>query len=123
MPQDVLPQERFRDRTSGPPPRPAGRHRRQALLRAALHPLSFPSPHTKGGLLQEITIDHRVTPRQVALAFLVRLTSLFTIPKASTRAHAEENAGAGDLQLSRANIARIQEAFPRPDRVHPLPVL
>ena len=84
----------------------------------------FPGPNTKGGrVLTEIAISHRVTARQVALAFLVRLASLFTIPKASTRPHAEENAGARDLQLSRADMARIEEAFPRPHRVRPLPAL
>jgi diketogulonate reductase-like aldo/keto reductase len=84
----------------------------------------FPGPHTKGGrVLEEIAIDHRVTAHQVALAFLVRLSLLFTIPKAATPAHAEKNARAGDVQLSQAEMARIEEAFPRPHHVRPLPVL
>src|SRR5262245_43130136 len=52
------------------------------------------------------------TPRQVALRFLVRRPSLFAIPKASRPEHAAENAGAGDLRLTEAEIARIDEAFP-----------
>jgi diketogulonate reductase-like aldo/keto reductase len=84
---------------------------------------SFPSPDSKGGrVLQEIADAHRATPRQVALRFLLRWPSMFTIPKASRRAHAEENAGAGGLQLTKAEIARIDKAFPLgPPR--PLPML
>ena len=87
------------------------------------HSESFPGPHTSGGrVLSEIAIKHDATPRQVALAFLVRRPSLFTIPKASSPEHAEENAGAGDLRLSERELARIDEAFPLGIRQN-LPVL
>jgi diketogulonate reductase-like aldo/keto reductase len=49
--------------------------------------------------------------------------SLFAIPKASRPEHAEENAGAGDLELSEAEIARIEEAFPLGPRPRELPTL
>jgi diketogulonate reductase-like aldo/keto reductase len=78
----------------------------------------FPNPDTKRGrVLAEIAEAHNATPRQVALGFLVRRPSLFTIPKASKPEHTAENAGAGALELSAAEIARIDEAFP----VGPLP--
>jgi diketogulonate reductase-like aldo/keto reductase len=87
------------------------------------HSESFPGPHTPGGrVLSEIAMKHDATPRQVALAFLVRRPSLFTIPKASSPEHAEENAGAGDLRLSEVELARIDEAFPVGVRLS-LPVL
>ena len=87
------------------------------------HSESFPGTHTSGGrVLSEIAIKHVATPRQVALAFLVRRPSLFTIPKASSPEHAEENAGAGDLRLSERELARIDEAFPLGIRQN-LPVL
>jgi hypothetical protein len=74
----------------------------------------FTAPHTEGGrVLAKIAETRDATPRQVALAFLTRRQSLFTIPKASTPAHAEENAGAGDLNLSESEIALIDAAFPR----------
>src|ERR1700758_5361900 len=61
----------------------------------------FPDPQSPGGrVLAEIARAHGGTPRQVALAFLVRCPPLFTIPKASSPEHAQENAGAGDLLLS-----------------------
>jgi diketogulonate reductase-like aldo/keto reductase len=74
---------------------------------------TFPGPRTTAGrVLRQIADDHRTTARQVALRFLVRRPSLFAIPKAATVAHVEENAAAGELQLSDAELARIDAAFP-----------
>ena len=85
---------------------------------------SFPGPDTPGGrVLQEIAAAHNATPRQVALRFLVRRPSLFTIPKASRPDHTTENAGAGDLRLTEAELARIDGAFPLGPRPRTLPVL
>ena len=85
---------------------------------------NFPGPHTKGGrVLQEIAAAHDATPRQVALRFVVRRAPLFAIPKASRPEHAVENAGAGDLRLSDAELVRIDEAFPRGPRPLELPTL
>lgn len=77
------------------------------------HSKSLPGPRTSGGrVLSEIAATHDATPRQVALAFLGRRPSLFTIPKASSPEHLQENAGAGELELSEREVARINEAFP-----------
>jgi len=84
----------------------------------------FPGPRTTGGrVLEQIAEAHNATPRQVALRFLVRRPALFTIPKASTVEHAAENAGAGDLRLTEAEIARIDAAFPRGPVPSSLPML
>jgi diketogulonate reductase-like aldo/keto reductase len=84
----------------------------------------FPSRRTEGGrVLQEIAEVHGATPRQVALRFLLRRPALFAIPKASRPEHAAENAGAGDLRLTEAELARIDEAFPRGPRPRTLPML
>lgn len=73
----------------------------------------FPGASTPGGrVLAGIADAHGASARQVALAFLTRRDSVFAIPKASSAAHAEDNAGAGDLRLTAAEIARIEEAFP-----------
>jgi diketogulonate reductase-like aldo/keto reductase len=61
---------------------------------------------------KQIAAAHRAIIRQVALRFLVRRPSLFAIPKPPMPSHAAENAGAGDLCLTEAEIARIDEAFP-----------
>ena len=73
----------------------------------------FPSPSRAGGrALAAVADRHGATPRQVALAFLARTPPLFTIPKASTPAHAEENAGALHLALTAADLAELDAAFP-----------
>jgi diketogulonate reductase-like aldo/keto reductase len=88
------------------------------------HRGGFPSQRTTpGSVLTEVATAHGATVRQVALAFLVRRPPLFTIPKASTPEHAAENAGAGELRLSEAEIGRIDQAFPRNRRVRALPML
>jgi len=66
-----------------------------------------------GRVLHEIAASHQATPRQVALRFLLRYPETFVIPKASSRAHLVDNAGAAALQLSESELARIDAAFPR----------
>jgi len=84
----------------------------------------FPGPRSKGGrILTTIAAAHGATPRQVALRFLVRRPSVLAIPKASQPEHAAENAGAGDLRLTREELARIDDAFPRGPRPRELPVM
>jgi diketogulonate reductase-like aldo/keto reductase len=88
------------------------------------HAGGFPGPNTPGGrALKEIADRHKATPRQVALRFLTRRPSLFAIPKASDPEHAKENAGAGALKLSEAEVAQIDAAFPLDPRPRPLPML
>lgn len=85
---------------------------------------SFPRPNTAGGkALSEVADAHDATPRQVALAFLTRRPSLLAIPKASKPGHVEENAGAGDIELSDAEIRRIDAAFPLGPRARSLPMI
>jgi diketogulonate reductase-like aldo/keto reductase len=87
------------------------------------HRGGFPYGRTEGGrVLEEIAAARGATPRQVALRFLARRPQVFAIPKASTPAHVAENAAAGDVQLSEADIARIDAAFPLGTR-RDLPVL
>jgi diketogulonate reductase-like aldo/keto reductase len=89
----------------------------QGIAVVAYSPLgagSFPSERGRGGrVLGEIAAAHGATPRQVALAFLLRHPSLFAIPKAARVAHVEENAAAADLTLSDDEARRIGDAFPR----------
>jgi diketogulonate reductase-like aldo/keto reductase len=84
----------------------------------------FPSARSKAGeVLQAIADAHKATARQVALAFLTRAASVFAIPKASSAEHAAENAAAGDLKLSEAEIAALEKAFPRGPKPRGLPML
>ena len=74
-------------------------------------------------MLQTIAQAHKATPRQVALAFLTRAPSVLAIPKASSAEHAADNAAAGKLSLSDAEIAALDKAFPRGPKPRGLPML
>ncbi|HXG62547.1 MAG TPA: aldo/keto reductase [Planctomycetota bacterium] len=84
---------------------------------------AFPDPRSEGGrALEEVARALGATPRQVALAFLLRNPRVFVIPKASRPEHLEENAGAAAVKLGPEDAAKIDRAFPR-GRPRPLPVL
>jgi len=72
----------------------------------------FPSPGSAGGkALKAVAREHGVTPYAVALRFLLRGEGTFVIPKASSVKHVEENAAAGDLQLSADELEKIDAAL------------
>lgn len=65
--------------------------------------------------LQKIAQRHGKTPRQVVLNFLTRGDQLFAIPKASSIAHVEENAGGAGWELDAQDCALIDSVFPVTD--------
>jgi diketogulonate reductase-like aldo/keto reductase len=84
----------------------------------------FPSERSEGGrVLAEIARERGATARQVALAFLTQAPGSFAIPKAASIAHVDENAGAGDLDLSVGEVSRIDIAIPRGRRRRGVPML
>ena len=84
----------------------------------------FPAPQSSGGkLLAQIAARLGATPQQVALAFLGRRNSVFTIPKASRLSHVEANAAALQLQLADSDIALLDSTFPRGPRPRSLPMI
>lgn len=85
---------------------------------------SFPPAQSKGGqVLARIAQTRGASPRQVALAFLTRHASVFAIPKAAKAEHAADNAAAGELNLSEAEIAQIDAAFPLGKKPRSLPMI
>lgn len=84
----------------------------------------FPRASSRGGrVLAEIAAAHRVSPRAVALAFLLRGPGVFAIPKAARPEHVADNAAAGDLELAAEEVAAIDQAFPRGRRRRGVPTL
>jgi diketogulonate reductase-like aldo/keto reductase len=84
----------------------------------------FPSDDSKQGrVLARIALRHGKTSRQVALNFLTRRSSLFTIPKASSLEHVRENAGATGWQLTADDLALIDSVFSPPTKEQPLDML
>ena len=77
----------------------------------------------QGRVLQTIADAHQASPRQVALAFLTRQPAVVAIPKASSAEHAAENAAAGSLKLSEAEVVTLDRAFPRGREPASLPML
>jgi diketogulonate reductase-like aldo/keto reductase len=79
-------------------------------------------PHTaQGRALNEVAKRHDASPRQVALAWLLRNDNVFVIPKAAQLAHVIENAGAAKLPLSADDLAALEKAFPRGAKPRELP--
>ncbi len=76
-------------------------------------PEIYQTRSAQGEVLLSVASAHGATPRQVALAFLLRHGNSFVIPKAAALEHVAENAGASRLTLSADEIARIDSAFPR----------
>lgn len=84
----------------------------------------FPSPGSVAGkALADIAEKHDATPHQVALAFLVRETHVFAIPKSSRANHVLDNAGSVKLTLDANDVERLDAAFPLGPRRSSLPML
>ncbi|MDR0379674.1 MAG: aldo/keto reductase [Candidatus Accumulibacter sp.] len=64
-----------------------------------------------------------MTPAQLALSWLLRRDDVVAIPKASTRAHVEENFAALDCPLDAETLAELDRLFPPPGRAAPLEML
>jgi 2,5-diketo-D-gluconate reductase B len=69
-------------------------------------------PVKRKGVLSDSTVQtiataHQVTPAQVALAWLLRVDAL-PIPKATTKAHIDENLQAVNLRLTAADMAQLE---------------
>jgi diketogulonate reductase-like aldo/keto reductase len=67
---------------------------------------------TTGKVLEAVAAARRATPRQIALAFLIRRKGVFAIPKSSSARHVEENAAAAQMVLTDDDVRRLEAAFP-----------
>ena len=88
-------------------------------------PALFEPRSRQGEVLRSIAAAHGqgTTPRQVALAFLLRHPNAFVIPKAAGIEHVADNAAAASLKLSEADLAGIDAAFPRGKPRRGLPMI
>ena len=85
------------------------------------------SPLDQGRLaspaLEGVARRRGVSPAQVALAWILRLEGVTTIPKAADRQHVRANAAAPSLDLSQQDLSELDRAFPRPRKEGPLETL
>ena len=85
------------------------------------------SPVGQGALLADADLVKvarraRITPAQLALAWLLAQPGAIAIPKATQTAHVRENRAAADVVVDGTLRAALDSAFPRPDRATPLVV-
>jgi diketogulonate reductase-like aldo/keto reductase len=91
-------------------------------------PIMAYSPIEQGRLLNHpelvaIAERHRATPSQIALAWVLRHEGVVAIPQAGVSEHVRENFQALDIRLPKADLIRLDLAFPPPDRPVPLEML
>ena len=67
-------------------------------------------------VLAEIAAAHGCSISQVLLAFAIRGGDVIAIPRTGKKEHALENAMAGKIELTGEELARLEKAFPPPDR-------
>ena len=84
-------------------------------------PLMAYSPIEQGDVLDDaaladIASRHAATPAQIALAWVLRRPGVIAIPKTSRAARVAENLGALDIELTEADLAQLDKAFPAPRR-------
>ncbi|MGV3548746.1 aldo/keto reductase [Rhizobium sp.] len=91
-------------------------------------PIMAYSPIEQGRLASDPTLirmakAYQATPAQLALAWLVRKGNVIAIPKTSSAHRAEENRNFTSLDVSDADWATIDAAFPAPKRKMPLEMI
>ncbi|WP_367176568.1 aldo/keto reductase [Haloarcula rubripromontorii] len=99
---------------------------RESLLAEAQkhgYPLVAYAPLAGGRVFEEPAIvdiadQHDTSPAAVSIAWVTSYETVVTIPKASSRPHLEANLAAADLELTDAEIARI-EAIEREEELFP----
>ncbi|HWF52522.1 MAG TPA: aldo/keto reductase [Solirubrobacteraceae bacterium] len=88
-------------------------------------PIMAYSPLGQGRLVQDpvlrgIALQHRVTPAQIALAWVLQHPGVCAIPEAGTAKHVRQNRAALDVQLDDMDLIKLDEAFPPPLEPGPL---
>ena len=91
-------------------------------------PLMAYSPIEQGRLLNhpalaEIAQEMETTAAAIALAWVLAQNGVIAIPKSGNPKHIHENRKAADIQLTPAQIDRLNQAFERPRRKMPLEML
>ena len=91
-------------------------------------PIMAYSPLEQGRILRNKALARfasgmKITPAQVALAWLLRNEDVIVIPKTSSRERLRENLKALDCQFSSSQLAELDQIFPPPASPQPLEML
>ncbi|SDI49383.1 aldo/keto reductase [Natribacillus halophilus] len=102
-------------------------HREQQMPMMAYSPLgqggSLISQLTNNLTIKEIAEKHEAKPLQIALAWTIRTNDVIAIPKGTSPTHVIENAEAATIELSAADLEKIDEVFPKPEQKMPLDII
>ena len=74
-------------------------------------------------IVKRVAGRHGATPAQVCLAWVLRQKSVIAIPKAGTPEHVREDYDALELELTKADLRELDEAFPAPTEPQPLEMI
>ncbi|WP_436402072.1 aldo/keto reductase, partial [Escherichia coli] len=68
----------------------------------------------KNAVVNEIAHAHNISAAQVLLAWVISHQGVMAIPKAATIAHVQQNAAVLEVELSSAELAMLDKAYPAP---------
>jgi diketogulonate reductase-like aldo/keto reductase len=97
-------------------------------LQSGRIPVMAYSPVEQGRILDhpvlaQLAARHEATAAQIALAWVLRQDGVLAIPKSSSVQHTLENRNALEVELTSADLADLDAAFPAPRRPVPLEML
>lgn len=73
-------------------------------------------------VVKEIADQHNVTPYVLLLAWIIRNGQTIAIPQTNNPEHAAANMQAAELELTSAELARLEQEYPKPDHKVPLAI-
>ena len=73
-------------------------------------------------VVKEIADQHNVTPYVLLLAWIIRNDQTIAIPQTNNPEHAAANMQAAELELTSAELARLEQEYPKPDHKVPLAI-
>ena len=73
-------------------------------------------------VVKEIADQHNVTPYVLLLAWIIRNGQTIAIPQTNNPEHAAANMQAAELELTSAELARLDQEYPKPDYKVPLAI-
>ena len=73
-------------------------------------------------VVKEIADQHNVTPYVLLLAWIIRNGQTIAIPQTNNPEHAAANMQAAELELTTAELARLDQEYPKPDHKVPLAI-
>lgn len=68
----------------------------------------------KNAVVNEIAHAHNISAAQVLLAWVISHQGVMAIPKAATITHVQQNAAVLEVELSSAELAMLDKAYPAP---------